>query len=133
MKRIMEYLDSDELENYITYFDIASDLNNDVILKMENVDLSWTPNSVDNKDDSIISDELKNKEIELKNFNSGTENKDSTKHTQLNTEKDNSLSITNKATQTLRNINFSINRGQLVAIVGPVVIGKSSMLSSILG
>lgn len=34
---------------------------------------------------------------------------------------------------TLKNINFSVKRGQLVAIVGQVGEGKSSLLSAILG
>lgn len=38
-----------------------------------------------------------------------------------------------EATPVLRNINFKVKRGSLIAVVGPVGSGKSSLLSAILG
>ena len=39
----------------------------------------------------------------------------------------------NRSIETLRGVSFSVKKGQLVAIVGPVGSGKSSLLSALLG
>uniref|UniRef100_A0A914P004 ABC transporter domain-containing protein n=1 Tax=Panagrolaimus davidi TaxID=227884 RepID=A0A914P004_9BILA len=45
----------------------------------------------------------------------------------------NSISDSQNSSSSLRNITLSVNRGELVAIVGKVGAGKSSLLSAFLG
>jgi ABC-type multidrug transport system fused ATPase/permease subunit len=127
MRRIMEYLDTDDLEDYIQQVDMPSD---ETVVQFSKACMSWTPSVL--KSISAFSQAPR----------SGTQKKpDSEAQESSGTPslQENGLVVepkedfSNKAIHTLRDISVSVKQGQLVAIVGSVGCGKSSFLSAILG
>lgn len=112
--RLNRFLNSSELENYVERNSILPD---DAIISIENGKFSWGD-----------TDETVNTDIKQKSKTKVKDNKDDANEEPLlndQSKKKNEL--------ILQSINLKIQKGSLVAIVGHVGSGKSSLLSAILG
>lgn len=135
LRRLERYLQLPELVEYV----IADDESAEGSIIVKNGTFSWVdPDAAPIKP---IQDEKKKKKKKKRRSSSAgngdsdiTSNVDSemrdTIHSLASTT---SSEISRGPTITLQDINFSIEPGMLVAVVGPVGSGKSSLLSAILG
>ncbi|KAJ6225732.1 hypothetical protein RDWZM_004277 [Blomia tropicalis] len=115
-KRINRFLNSTQLKNYVTRTDSELDA-----ITIVDGRFSWEPIPNDcDQTDSQSNSEDQQSTVEL-TVNSTIQMKNTTPP------------LINNNSITLKNINLSIKKGSLVAIVGPVGSGKSSLISAILG
>ena len=122
----MEFFDSEDLKPYIQFIDPTAD---ETVIEFKEANMSWNPNDeepaptteVATTEKKVTDSKEKVYEAVAKDVEApGTLVKS---HSEL----------TNKAIHTLRNLNLKIKKGELVAIVGSVGCGKSSLLSAVLG
>jgi ABC-type multidrug transport system fused ATPase/permease subunit len=145
-KRLVDYFLADELESYIIHCskenmtnDNEIDNNNDYIMIMSNTSMGWLKNNNNNNNNkqdaksknmgnnikttkvAVVDDTIEENHIEM---------------TSVSTTMDDNNTATksiNRSIYTLCNINIKIKRGQLLAVVGGVGSGKSSLLNGMLG
>lgn len=119
-KRMMLFFSSEELVDYVTHEKDPDE----TVVKFTDVSMSW-----------ILEETLE----EEKKAEEAAKNKDAKKagsYEMVSQEKgDDEIKIPtiNRSVHTLTDINISIKQGELVAVVGPVGCGKSSLLSGLLG
>ncbi|KAG8192593.1 hypothetical protein JTE90_015226 [Oedothorax gibbosus] len=121
VKRINKFLNSEELERYVTYDSLQV-----LALSVRNGEFTW-----DNSDK-----ESNDTEKSKKQENTNKKNQKEKNNTVQNSKEENHDEKKEKSEipqSTLRNINLQVPKNSLVAIVGQVGSGKSSLLSAILG
>ena len=135
-KRMMNFFSSEELDDYIK----PEENSDGSVIKFNDVSMSWIL-------EESLQEEKDKKELENKNkggsnslccFGGKNVSYDKVKQVDKNIdEKSNDLESKtpsiNRSVHTLTNINISVKKGQLVAVVGPVGCGKTSLISGILG
>ncbi|KAI7696126.1 Multidrug resistance-associated protein 1 [Sarcoptes scabiei] len=128
IKRLNQFLNSIELENYV---DKSTEISNDIVMKIENGCFSW--DSVDNSD-AINKTKKKVVKRNFKNENDVSAVINEPLLTEDNVQ-DNKITdvATTNLKPSLNSINLEIKKGSLVAVVGHVGSGKSSLLSALLG
>ena len=123
-KRMTNFFSSEELDDYVTH---EKDPDGTVV-KFSDVSMSWILEETI-EEEKKTSDAAKDKvkvesgaSYEMVSTNQKSEDGDDIKAPTIN-----------RSVHTLTDINFSIKQGQLVAIVGPVGCGKTSLISGLLG
>ena len=132
MKRIMDYLDSEDLVEYIQHAE--SPPSNDVAVELKGLSMAWSDAEEAEAEDSssLPKDEALPKSSNGKAYSAASSIDDAFPPSPPSaTFPDGSHS--NRAIHTLRDLNFVVKKGQLVAVVGSVGSGKSSLLSTLLG
>lgn len=136
MNRILHFLSGSETKPWIV---LGSDPTNTVALDFMNLSVSWTPADMEEnihqvnistkfQDDGSANIAHKNENSRTSHYHQISNTEDSIDNVQK-TESE----WSNRAIHSLRHLNFQVKRGQLVAIVGSVGSGKSSLLSCVLG
>ena len=130
-----------QLEELVDYVDTDSD--GDVVISMENANLSWILKEKEKekensfKPDNSLPIAVSKSKADVASSTNGNKNKEEDVGEELLTielqDESNLVPRVNRSIETLSDMNFSIKRGELVAIVGSVGSGKSSLLSSLLG
>lgn len=158
LKRMTTFLLSEEMGNNVERVvgtDSASGnaaLSDDVVLHLKNVNLSWVKEedeaSVEVKGDKKGKSTKKNEKDKTSKpaSKAGSSRFLIYKSVAADEKKENDLQVAagtvpkeeeiakvNRAVHTLVDLNVEIKRGQLVAVVGPVGSGKSSLIAGILG
>ena len=138
MKRIMEFLDANNLESYITYADLSGDeKSQDVVVEFTDASFSWIPKDQEGKENTLAlankGPQIAKKDDNGQNSSNSNDGKKYEAVAAVADEESNTDQLTNKAIHTLRNVTMSVKKGELVAVVGTVGSGKSSLLSAILG
>jgi ABC-type multidrug transport system fused ATPase/permease subunit len=121
-KRMTNFFSSEELDDYVTH---EKDPDGTVV-KFSDVSMSWILEETI-EEEKKTADAAKDKveagaSYEMVNTNQKSEDGDDKKAPTIN-----------RSVHTLTDINLSIKQGQLVAIVGPVGCGKTSLISGLLG
>ncbi|OTF77184.1 hypothetical protein BLA29_002535 [Euroglyphus maynei] len=128
--RLNRFLNSPQLENYV---DRDEELPDNLDIRIDNGTFCWETGKMINDDGDDKSKRKKNKKKQKNKSNDHeAENDDEQNKTTLllkNDENDGPK----QTSFTLKSINLEIEKGSLVAIVGPVGSGKSSLISAILG
>ncbi len=160
MNRIFAFLGEEEMTSYVTYKEIvpapmdsdnkkkkkesySMDINNnrddimDIAIEFKNFCASWNPvtsESVSNEmQEALLVNKADSAYQELSVHDDVTD-VESPNPGGLRAELvDTDNIFSNRADHTLRNLNLKIKQGQLIAIIGSVGSGKSSLLSAILG
>lgn len=141
MNRILTFLASDELEAYVdTAVDTAQAM--DVVVAMESAMLCWddpelskvvSSQSTVKKEVTNLSTSSKSSKVKIyAETITKTEDEQETEYNELE-EGNRRLMTPSVMMYTLTNMNFQIQKGQLVAVVGTTGSGKSSLLNGLLG
>lgn len=123
MARIQEYLLAEEQEN-----DFSWEADRKTVLSLNHADFRWerTVTQISDKDSTSETKKIKR----IKNSeNSSTKRKWSRSEHDINRS---SVPVLNKPFQ-LHNIDFAIGRNELIAVIGGVGSGKSSLLAALAG
>jgi len=115
MKRMQSFFEAPTLRDRIVI-----DSTMDLAVEARDASFKWSP--AESKAESKSADESK-----------GAESKDQVKSPVEEKSVESPESVTADTAFTLNNVNLAIPRGQLVAIIGPVGSGKSSLLQGLLG
>eukprot|EP01039_Chlorochromonas_danica_P003955 gene3955-4327_t len=142
LKRLIQFFAADELKSYLMRYPRSDGL----AVHIQSATLGWVQEgelanmdmlrSTLSKKEKDEKDKLKkNKEQEEKNLKQKEEvaGLDNVDLQLMDTEEGVQGNGPNRSVETLRDLNISIRRGELVAVVGPVGCGKSSFLNSLLG
>jgi ABC-type multidrug transport system fused ATPase/permease subunit len=129
MKRMLNFFISEELEPYVTH----EDKEDNVVVRMDNLNVGWIKEEEASKPKGV--------EISGIVAASGPKSQDDNKIVvavsstdgQVPTEEIIVESGINRSVYTLRDMTIRIEKGQLVAVVGAVGSGKSSLLTALLG
>lgn len=113
VKRILNFFQLEELDVYV-----KADSVDDSVILMDHAYLSWI---LGENVDQIV----QNKDTEPKDGKIPID--------ESNKRSDNYIGGVNRSLNTLEDITFTVKKGELVAIVGSVGSGKSSLLSALLG
>jgi ABC-type multidrug transport system fused ATPase/permease subunit len=153
-KRMLEFFNSDELADYVHKEEAADG----TVISMTDADLCWMleekkeedskdakSKSAKGKDSKGKSDDKKKAEAKNATDKKGKELPESGEATagdialvvvdgKLGEEvKEGESNLVNRSVHTLEGMTFAVKKGQLVAVVGAVGSGKSSLLSGLLG
>eukprot|EP01040_Poterioochromonas_malhamensis_P014174 gene14174-15673_t len=143
IRRILAFLDADELVPYVD----KSRGANGIVIEVTDANLGWVLET-----EAAANNALKDKKITLEALETHAGNKlpikggnayikvhADIKDAEANEEGDVELAnmkkqgLVNRSVYTLRNASFHIKEGELVAVIGSVGSGKSSVLSALLG
>ena len=117
---MMTFFCLEEMDPYVD----RTPSDDNVVIKMEGVDLGWV--TLESLNAASADSEKKSEEKETAVIVDAA-----------SSDVENSVAATeepiNRSVHTLKGMNFSINKGELVAVVGSVGSGKSSLLSGLLG
>lgn len=152
--RMLKFFDLDELDNYVD----KTGQSGDLVITVEGVSAAWVleQHLKSAKTEPILSANLLESALGLKTakdtkktdktgskYEKIAQSSDSDASPVTGQEENKSIDIEagisqpvvpiNRSIYTLRNISFQVKRGQLVAVVGSVGAGKSSLLSALLG
>jgi ATP-binding cassette subfamily C (CFTR/MRP) protein 1 len=120
-QRMMTFFCLDEMDPYVN----RTPADDDVVIKMEGVDLGWvTAASLKSESSESKSSVKKSEEIAVIVDAASSDIESAVIAVE---------EPINRSVYTLKGLNFSIKKGELVAVVGSVGSGKSSLLSGLLG
>ena len=126
--RLNRFLHAPQLENYVKR---NEELMDNLDIRIENGTFCWENEKTDDNDDEKKNKKKKNKSNDDEDDDEQTKtNGDANQEPLLSMNDEN---IPKQTTLTLKSINMEIQKGSLVAIVGNVGSGKSSLISAILG
>jgi ABC-type multidrug transport system fused ATPase/permease subunit len=136
--RMMKFFAMEELEDYVIRTSHTIEKENNevatVVISMKNANLGWLENeekpNIKGSVDSVAI-LVQNKSTDSKYTKAEGEDNDEI----LSEDETKNIEeiLVNRSIETLTNMNFVIEKGDLVAVVGPVGSGKSSFLSALLG
>jgi ATP-binding cassette subfamily C (CFTR/MRP) protein 1 len=130
MIRIVHYLGGSETQEWML---LSDNPKSDIALEFKDLSVSWEPTHGEEAENAVA--ERANNMVS--NGDARYQQVTSTENANADILLEEGAAETDKtvvrATNTLRNLNLKVMKGQLVAIVGPVGSGKSSILSCILG
>lgn len=135
LNRIADYLDAEDLGCYVQNL-ADNSLDSSVILAFSNATLGWASDDLPESGASPGSSNPKETTIqkqENSEYKAVSQTHDDEKPQNLEKETQQDAEKTLRAKKTLLNIDLSVNQGSLVAIVGSVGCGKSSMLQALMG
>eukprot|EP01038_Epipyxis_sp_PR26KG_P009307 gene9307-12539_t len=130
VNRLTDYFLSDEIENYVS----KSTISNGIAVSISNGNMGWSNDENAQPAERMSSQHSSGR---LDSRASKSKSSYSILHQEENKEFDPEAGVIappiNRAYHTLMDVNVHIKKGQLVAIIGSVGSGKSSLLSAILG
>lgn len=139
MKRIMEYLDSEDLLAYIQ----QGEGEGDVAVEFKAANMGWSPGEDATASDAKVVENgapatASATDADAKSTHEGKQyvaapSEEEAKANGVLLIDGPSQDKTNRAFHTLRDLSLTVKKGQLVAVVGSVGSGKSSLLSALLG
>eukprot|EP01038_Epipyxis_sp_PR26KG_P009325 gene9325-12563_t len=139
-KRMLQFFDSEELSSYVD----RTPSSDGVVICMKNASLCWVSEELTNVKEKSEADETNKKNDDKKKNNDYTAVKQDVEDP-IESKQDQNIELVeikpnvdeeiriNRSAQTLIDISFSIKNGSLVAVVGSVGSGKSSLLNALLG
>ena len=141
LEKIRHFLCAPDLQNHITLLlpaEKKEKVGADVAIFFENATLGWlAPPDEDERRDCHVQDEDEDKD------KGKSKSKDYKAIAAANADQDNTMlqfdkqatsgGVANRSVFTLRNMSFKVREGELVAVIGPVGSGKSSLLAAIIG
>lgn len=132
MKRIMDYLDSEDLVEYIQHAE--SSPSNDVAVELKGLSMAWSDAEEAWAEDNsaLPKDEALSKSSNGKAYTAASSTDDAASPSPPCAIFPDGFH-SNRAIHTLRDLDLVVRKGQLVAVVGSVGSGKSSLLSTLLG
>jgi ABC-type multidrug transport system fused ATPase/permease subunit len=129
-KRMMDFFSSEELDEYVKH----EENSDGSVIKFHDVSMSWILEENLQEDKKEIENKQKAGSNGLCCFSGKKPPYDKVKQEQdEKIAEDSKTPSINRSVHTLTNINISIKKGQLVAVVGPVGCGKTSLICGILG
>ena len=135
IRRLNRFLSSPQLENYVTRI-VVDDKDGDIdAISIINGTFSWEPLEPSIDDSSVASANNSNNDNSLADISDATINTvmKNINNNQKKKQYNNKTISTINRSLTLHGINLNIKKGSLIAVVGQVGSGKSSLLSAILG
>lgn len=136
MRRIMEYLDSEDLLAYIQ----QGEGEGDVAVEFKAAHMGWSPEEAEVVENGApipasapASDADAKSSHDGKQYVAAPDEEEEAKANGVHLIDGPSQDKSNRAFHTLRDLSLSVKKGQLVAVVGSVGSGKSSLLSALLG
>lgn len=123
VQRMLSFFQLEELQEYV---DDSPD--GEMVLGMQNASLSWVKSET-----AAAANKVNAQEEKKENYSKIPTTTDNKLIPTDTDEVANAEEGVNRSVHTLTDVSFSIKKGQLVAIVGPVGSGKSSLLSGLLG
>jgi ABC-type multidrug transport system fused ATPase/permease subunit len=131
-KRILDFFESEELDDYVSH----NDMGDGITIAIENVSAAWvldTGNTITGPSPTKKSpDNYQPLESAAYDDKNADMNEGFSMELTPTVGREESTKL-NRSTNTLMNISFQVPKGKLVAIVGSVGSGKSSLLSALLG
>lgn len=132
VNRIVSYLQCNELQGHVNHNMVCAAVG-DSAIKITNADIGWVLDVSSTERDTSARSTLMSEGVKMQSQGaskdqSGNEQDGATVNPLHSPE-----TVVSRAQHTLTNINVHIKHGSLVAIVGAVGSGKSSLLSTILG
>jgi ATP-binding cassette subfamily C (CFTR/MRP) protein 1 len=120
-KRMLDFFARSEIDDYV-HKDEAAD---GTVISFDGVSMAWTVDESSNKNSNPDS------KATVTDKKEGVVSADNIELTNLST--DATITDEKPTLEILKNLSFSVIKGQLLAIVGPVGCGKSSLVSAMLG
>ena len=118
---MLKFFDSEEQPDYVD----TRMGEDDVVVEMKAVKMGWL------SEEDLVTQKSAAKD---QNKSGGTANQDkSAKDTEAGEQQQLLANESNRSLNTLSDVDFQIKRGKLIAVVGPVGSGKSSLLNGLLG
>ena len=134
--RLEGFLDAEEIENYVQ----ASGplLENNVVIRIRSANLSWNKKGtaaafLKEEEEKANKEAMSNMKVKGYDKVQEVESVGIELAAAPGNDVDTAAKVVNRSENTLLGINLTIRRGQLVAIVGSVGSGKSSLLNALLG